>query len=828
MLCTQTMVCCGRVGKGSTLLQCTCTVTSNVQSVHWSCSLQDECCFMAVVHHDMVTVWRVSGAVPRLAFKQVRKINVQPVPQGCLWNPKNDVLCLLSRQQCSFYFRHAHNRGSFAFPSLEHEKISCGCWASDGKRLVICVGAALLIYTWSDVETNINDFVTAAWRIPGVSGSITAIVPGSNDSVVCASDLPLEALCKNNTMDTFAMPEAGRKPTGSNGILKPSEGKSVKDGLLNLEPSQKSPVQDSAMLTVVRMKPGPQDPTILTSAQVPGLLSPDLLHFQDSSQCVVVGSNTQSVLQVFALLDNHLLPAGHLMVDKDERPKGVCSLDTTQLSNADGVLVLIGTTAPSDSLFPSANNTSSYALSLKFFPIRPEKAHQLLNGHMVAVRTPSSSSLTKSESLRETRSPHLKDKYRHARQASYKGERPDHRFRSPDRGMSGESRIKLSLADISCGEAHPRLVEEITDSPRSIVEEVDGEEERTSPGESLTVERVDFSAISPHFDNSKLSQQFEINSVTTHNGTLHHSSASKPVSGQTSPKSESINSVASEQSPGQLAANDRILCSTPAKPTSSQPPMNIQTPNSKWHSEQSSNGVGTRGLVESPVVNGGVKKTEKTVRTGVKAQQRSAAVVQCSGVSRQDTPSPQLLNAVQRSGVSRQDTPSPQLLNAVSVQGKKAPVDDDASVCSSLGSSYETLEKQIQAQNDNIAALQKRLEQLAAMVEGSTCVLPSKYQEMTEPEVVSIQCVVGGAHVTRKFLLDSGRLQLEPVRQAFGLSSVELILDGEALVLGANVDGYIPMRFTAGSFLQVTGIPILYSSPHLPQKTRSKDPVKPL
>ncbi|KAL8606773.1 hypothetical protein ACOMHN_049602 [Nucella lapillus] len=179
-----------------------------VESVHWSSGTKADCCFMAAVHHKIVTVWRVSGATPRLAFKQVRKINVQPIPQGCLWNPQNDVLCLLSRQQCSFYFRHAHNRGSFAFPSLEHEKISCGCWSPDGKRLVICVGAALLVYTWVDPETNINDFVTVAWRIPGVSGSITAIVPGSNGCVVCASDLPLETLCKNNNMDRFVMPDS--------------------------------------------------------------------------------------------------------------------------------------------------------------------------------------------------------------------------------------------------------------------------------------------------------------------------------------------------------------------------------------------------------------------------------------------------------------------------------------------------------------------------------------------------------------------------------------------------------------------------------------------
>nr|KAG5694499.1 hypothetical protein BaRGS_014230 [Batillaria attramentaria] len=52
-----------------------------VQSVHWSFSVDHDTCYMAAVHQQNVTVWRVSGAVPRLAFKQVRKINVQPIPQ---------------------------------------------------------------------------------------------------------------------------------------------------------------------------------------------------------------------------------------------------------------------------------------------------------------------------------------------------------------------------------------------------------------------------------------------------------------------------------------------------------------------------------------------------------------------------------------------------------------------------------------------------------------------------------------------------------------------------------------------------------------------------
>ena len=36
-----------------------------------------------------------------------------------------------------------------------------------------------------------------------------------------------------------------------------------------------------------------------------------------------------------------------------------------------GVLVLVGTTEPADPTFPSANNSSTFTLSVKYFPTRP-------------------------------------------------------------------------------------------------------------------------------------------------------------------------------------------------------------------------------------------------------------------------------------------------------------------------------------------------------------------------------------------------------------------------------------------------------------------------
>ena len=101
-------------------------------------------------------------------------------------------------------------------------------------------------------------------------------------------------------------------------------------------------------------------------------------------------------------------------------------------------------------------------------------------------------------------------------------------------------------------------MEEMTDSPRSLVEEVDGSGGTGSSSGALETERMNFSQSAPQFHNSKLLQQYEVsqkghagdkktttaasNSISTQNSAVkttdrtaermingHHASVEKPV-----------------------------------------------------------------------------------------------------------------------------------------------------------------------------------------------------------------------------------------------------------------------------------------------------------
>lgn len=74
------------------------------------------------------------------------------------------------------------------------------------------------------------------------------------------------------------------------------------------------------------------------------------------------------------------------------------------------------------------------------------------------------------------------------------------------------------------------MVEEITDSPRSLVEEVDGS---AGDGSSLETEKVVFSQSAPEFHNSKLSQQYQMSQKGHSNNQNAATSASSSIQNST-------------------------------------------------------------------------------------------------------------------------------------------------------------------------------------------------------------------------------------------------------------------------------------------------------
>ncbi|CAG2223059.1 unnamed protein product [Mytilus edulis] len=315
----------------------------DVLSVHWSSNIGPSTCYLSVVHSQHVSLWKVDGVVPKLNFKQVRKLNVQPIPQGCLWNPDRDILCVLAKQQCSFFFHHTDDKGTFAFSPLEDEKIRCGTWTDDGNKLVLCIGACLLLYSWPDIDDTISDYKSAVWRIPNLDGCVTSIVSLSDSIVLCAAELPLESLCK--VKDTFVVPDLNENTNSlQEDIISPKKSVSATEALFSLSRNPHFDIESTTQLVTVSLE-DEKDPCsismtgikgILTPellvyiVRIKGILTPELLVYIPNIKSVVVGSNTQNLLQVFTFQNGSITSAltktAEVKLDKQERPKGISQM----------------------------------------------------------------------------------------------------------------------------------------------------------------------------------------------------------------------------------------------------------------------------------------------------------------------------------------------------------------------------------------------------------------------------------------------------------------------------------------------------------------------
>ncbi|XP_012935168.1 WD repeat and coiled-coil-containing protein [Aplysia californica] len=815
-----------------------------VTSVHWSRCLSAEsgaACHLCVVHQHTVTVWRVSGALPKLSFKQVRKINVRPIAQGCLWNPCNDVLCLLSRHQCSFYYRHDNNKSSYAFPALESGKISCGCWSLDGKKLVMCVGSTLLVYRWNDLTTTLDDFTAAAWVIPGLDGQVTSISPVVKDSVVVAAEVPLESLCKQQ-QDLFAVPEVnGIDATGDDGVLRPSKSPSATQSLLNLQQSSQAAADARSTLTLVNLQDGSRDPVKLSSAPLRGVLTPDILLYEKSSQCVVVGSNSQSQLHIYALLDKHLAYCGDIQLEKGQRPKGLCSMPTYFDDHGAALLILVGHRATEEASFLSSALEAEFQLSLKYIILKADNAasrnegyegRSKHNGHNEAVKVrtqgKSNTSISKSESMKEHRLKAPKsDAHLRSRSGSIKS---DHQGAERVNSKEMEVRIPDATVTESLTDSQPLLTRVPTESSTKhhskMIEDMSDTSD-TPNAESLEVETSSFSDQRPSFHNSKLSNEFDLHPPSRSKSKAVKESklsASQPSLFSPTDYVESVSLGSKSESKEQLTEVSQekinnykktgILRVSPTRQTHQQatvgkyasPEEKVTTPVSE--ESQKDPQQPTHMADVTPSSHDHVS-TQSTISEVI-----DISFVANKGLSQKDSNHEPLVQQLPCIAEVKSEAPEQTELagRLDSTDGERVREEtwSDRGLGSSLhsaDSSFDSMEKQVRQQRETIEALQKRLEGLSVAVDQTSCVFPSRYQDMSQPEMIEIVCDKPEGTETKRFLLDNGRLQLEPVKLSFGLDTVELWLDGIPCVLGANIDGYIPMRFFPSTSLHISGLP---------------------
>ncbi|XP_061176859.1 WD repeat and coiled-coil-containing protein-like [Saccostrea echinata] len=814
----------------------------SVKSVHWSCNIGPHSCYMCVVHTQHLSLWTVDGVVPKLSFKQVRKLNVQPISKGCLWNPCRDILCILSKQQCSFFFSHAKNRGSYAFPPLESGKISCGSWSQDGTRLILCVGAVILVYTWDDIDLSINSFTPSAWKIPGLDGSIRSVSLLSKSLLVCATELPLESLCKNQDMfDAPTVLNGDNLPQSNDSDIivpkKQTSSQSITGVLLNLPKNPQSIIQETAQLVTVYLREN-RDPQRKSCVGVKGLLSPEVLIYEPSLRSLVVGSNTQNVLQVFTFTkegpSGDLVKSAEIQMDKLERSKGISLIPKDSAIGYKGILIATGTKKNNDSTFLPSTSGSNMDVKLKFFSIdvdplciQPDKNLNESADSSESV----CSSLSSIESPRQQI--RVKMELEQTESSDNLNENTVPKCDSEDTTTSADlylpkQKTRTELCDPSDtdSEASPREVTPRSDqndnsnidipnqfdTDSKLSSESQETREESIPKITITDVIVADTDVSPREitllsapDNSARSKIVDLNQSISVESDLETEKVD--FSEQEARFCSSISVEDTEDGMDEVtkSLNSRLTKGSEEQEGSIIPDSDVMRVDSIGATQQPleevppSNSDGKQIYVQNKDGMDEVTKDLNSRQINTANGDEEGSIIPDSDVMRVD---------------SMGDRATQQLLKRAPVsesEGEQIYIQDEDEVLK-----IEQMEQELLEQSKQIQQLSEKVAKIAQRVDETTLVFPTRYQSIENPDTVLIVCRCPNKKTARKtFLLDNGRLALDTVKTSFNLDTVEIFIDGDPCTVSSNIDGYIPLRFQPSSTLIIQGKPSNPRIPHL-------------
>ncbi|XP_062583598.1 LOW QUALITY PROTEIN: WD repeat and coiled-coil-containing protein-like [Saccostrea cucullata] len=811
----------------------------SVKSVHWSCNIGPQSCYMCVVHAQHLSLWKVDGTVPKLSFKQVRKLNVQPISKGCLWNPCRDILCILSKQQCSFFFSHAKNRGSYAFPALESGKISCGSWSQDGTRLILCVGAVILVYTWDDIDLSINSFTPAAWKIPGLEGSIRSVCLLSKSLLVCATELficlPLESLCKNQDMFEAPMVLNGDSLHQSNDsdIIVPrkqNSSQSLTGVLLNLPKNPQSVVQETAQLVTVYLREN-RDPQRKSCVGVRGLLSPEVLMYEPSLRSIVVGSNTQKVLQVFTFTkegpSGDLVKSAEIQMDKLERPKGIGLIPKDSPMGYKGILIAAGTKKNSDSTFLPSTSGSNMDVKLKFFSIDVDPSRFPLDKYLNE-SADSSESVCSSLSSIESPRQQIKVNMELEQTESLNNQNENTVPRlDPEESTTGadlylpKQKTRTELCDPSDtdSEASPREVTpglvQTDNSNNDIPKQSDTDSKPSSDSQETRKESVPKLALTDVIvadtdvppreitllsapDNSARSKIVELNQSISVESDLETEKVDFSEQEARFSSGVSVEDIEDGIDEVTESLNSRLTKESEEQEGSGIPDPDVMRVDSMGDraTQQPLEGVPVSNSDEGQICVQNkdrmdvVTETVNSGQTNIENGDKESSVI--PDVMRVD---------------SMGDKVTQQPLEGAPVsesEGGQVYFHDDDEILK-----IEQMEQELLEQCKQIQELSEKVAKIAQRVEDSSLVFPTRYQTVENPETVLIVCRCPNKKTARKtFLLDNGRLALDAVKTSFNLDTVEIFIDGDPCTVSSNIDGYIPLRFQPSSTLIIQGKPL--------------------
>ncbi|XP_062515403.1 WD repeat and coiled-coil-containing protein-like [Corticium candelabrum] len=310
-----------------------CGELNRVIDVSWSSCGH----LMAVLSEKNVALWRLTDDCKK--FNKIMEERNETGATRCLWHYKKPIVSFQSNAGLDFYEVSSIN----CIPVYQWKSrdlaVGVTCWMPDGG---IIVTSKRSIYKLNlPVFTKEADGTSQAIsHVLTLKGQIRALVVShSADLIMVATDLQLDLSNAAEAENMFEEPcfekrddETPQRGTELSGLRLQGEQSSL------FHFRRRQPSHNAALVYAIRLSHS--SATSLCSSHLPGIMTPDLICFNQQTERLVVGSTTFRTLYIFVLrrssLGCQLELVSKVEMGLTDRPKGLCWNSTV------GTLVLVG------------------------------------------------------------------------------------------------------------------------------------------------------------------------------------------------------------------------------------------------------------------------------------------------------------------------------------------------------------------------------------------------------------------------------------------------------------------------------------------------------
>ncbi|XP_054753449.2 uncharacterized protein LOC129259172 [Lytechinus pictus] len=179
---------------------------SDVTGCSWSPCQTMGTHYLAVQHKTCAVIWAVESrtSVSNAEFRKLHTIEHREHGKGCVWHPSLPLIVVFTKSQVILSTIKSGKTSTVLDDGLD---ITAACWTLDGCHLILSDGNQLKIYGMN-TESEAVTSMESTFMERNI-GSVCSLMPISNHIIAIATELPLHKIVTELSADLFSPDIAG-------------------------------------------------------------------------------------------------------------------------------------------------------------------------------------------------------------------------------------------------------------------------------------------------------------------------------------------------------------------------------------------------------------------------------------------------------------------------------------------------------------------------------------------------------------------------------------------------------------------------------------------